>query len=58
MIDVTALPPNPGCYLFRNAEGHIIYIGKAKNLRKRAKSYFQKKEQDPKTGSLITVIDS
>jgi excinuclease ABC subunit C len=58
MIDVTALPPNPGCYLFRNAEGHIIYIGKAKNLRKRVNSYFQKKEQDPKTRSLITVIDS
>ena len=29
-----------GCYLFRNKEGNIIYIGKAKNLRKRVNSYF------------------
>ncbi len=58
MIDVQSLPPNPGCYLFRNNQKQIIYIGKAKNLRKRVKSYFQKKDQDPKTYSLITAIDS
>jgi excinuclease ABC subunit C len=58
MIDLTRLPLNPGCYLFRNTEKKIIYIGKAKNLRKRVKSYFQKKETDPKTHSLINSLDS
>jgi excinuclease ABC subunit C len=58
MIDLTSLPPNPGCYLFRDTEKRIIYVGKAKNLRKRVKSYFQKKEQDPKTRCLITTLDS
>lgn len=58
MIDLTSLPLNPGCYLFRDTEKRIIYVGKAKNLRKRVKSYFQKKEQDPKTRCLITTLDS
>jgi len=58
MIDLSRLPPNPGCYLFKNPEKKIIYIGKAKNLRKRVHTYFQKKEQDPKTRSLINALDS
>ncbi|MFA5102563.1 MAG: excinuclease ABC subunit UvrC [Candidatus Thermoplasmatota archaeon] len=58
MIDLRSLPANPGCYLFRDVQRTIIYIGKAKNLRKRIKSYFQKKETDPKTHSLLKVIDS
>ncbi len=39
-----ALPKNPGVYLFMDKDGKIIYIGKAKNLSNRIKSYFQKKE--------------
>ena len=35
------LPENPGVYLFRDDSGRIIYIGKAKNLRHRVRSYFQ-----------------
>ena len=58
MFDVTALPTNPGCYLFRDADKKIIYVGKAKNLRKRVKSYFQKKDVDPKTRCLIDSFDS
>jgi excinuclease ABC subunit C len=58
MIDLTSLPPNPGCYLFRDTEKRIIYVGKAKNLRKRVKSYFQKKEQNLKTRCLITTLES
>ncbi len=58
MINLGSLPLNPGCYLFRDADKKIIYIGKAKNLRKRVKSYFQKKEHDPKTLSLINSLDS
>lgn len=35
------LPPSPGVYMFKNAKGKIIYIGKAKNLRNRVRTYFQ-----------------
>lgn len=58
MFDVKSLPINPGCYLFRDADKKIIYIGKAKNLSKRVKSYFQHKSWDPKTQSLLRSIDS
>ncbi|MFA4960396.1 MAG: excinuclease ABC subunit UvrC [Candidatus Pacearchaeota archaeon] len=50
------LPRSPGCYLFKDSNGKIIYIGKAKNIRKRVASYFQKKEHDPKTFALISEI--
>jgi excinuclease ABC subunit C len=41
-----ALPAQPGCYLFRGAEGEILYIGKAKSLRSRVRSYFQEGSSD------------
>ncbi|MBU4269278.1 excinuclease ABC subunit UvrC [Candidatus Dependentiae bacterium] len=44
-------PSSPGIYIFKNIDNQIIYIGKAKNLKKRIKSYFQK-EQDLKSLSL------
>jgi len=50
------LPKSPGCYLFKNNDGIIIYIGKAKNLRKRVSSYFQKKDHDAKTLALVKEI--
>ncbi len=40
--DIPVLPQQPGCYLFVNAEGRVIYVGKAKNLRSRVRSYFGK----------------
>ena len=52
------IPDNPGCYLFRDSTNRIIYVGKAKNLRKRVKSYFQKNELDPKTEAMVQKIDS
>ncbi len=58
MIDLTTLPPDPGCYLFSDAAGTVIYIGKAKNLKKRVTSYFQKTDHDPKTKNLIARIAS
>ncbi len=58
MFDVTEFPETPGCYLFRDAAQKIIYVGKAKNLKKRLKSYLQKRQIDPKTTSLIRHIDS
>lgn len=58
MFDIATFPTTPGCYLFQDVTKKIIYIGKAKNLRKRIQSYFQKKQIDPKTGSLIRNIAS
>jgi len=43
---ISKTPNNPGCYLFRNKEGLIIYVGKAQNLRKRVSSYFQNSQDN------------
>jgi len=58
MIDLLAIPHSPGCYLYSDAAGTIIYVGKAKDLRKRVTSYFQKKDHDIKTRNLVALIDS
>lgn len=41
-----SLPQKPGCYLYRNAEGEVLYVGKAKSLRSRVRSYFQDGSSD------------
>ena len=54
---VAQLPTQPGVYLFRDAAGTILYVGKAVSLRNRVKSYFlDSKLQDAKTGSLVREI--
>ncbi|MFA4859588.1 excinuclease ABC subunit UvrC [Methanoregula sp.] len=58
MFDTATLPASPGCYQFLDREGTIIYVGKAKNLKKRVGSYFQKKDHDPKTRKLVESIVS
>ncbi|MCX6741235.1 MAG: excinuclease ABC subunit UvrC, partial [Candidatus Parcubacteria bacterium] len=50
------LPNQPGCYLMKNKSGEIIYIGKAKNLKKRVSSYFRKNHEDFKTNELVGKI--
>jgi excinuclease ABC subunit C len=52
---IRTLPVQPGVYLYKNAEGEVIYVGKAKNLRARVRSYFQEgvSEANAKTGSLL-----
>jgi excinuclease ABC subunit C len=52
---IRTIPLNPGVYLYKNAEGEVIYVGKAKNLRARVRSYFQEGvgEANAKTGSLL-----
>ena len=51
---IRTLPTGPGCYLYKNAEGTVIYVGKAKNLRARVRSYFLAANQaHAKTGSLM-----
>ena len=44
-----ALPAKPGVYIFRGADGRVLYIGKAKSLRPRVRSYFQKGSHDGRT---------
>jgi excinuclease ABC subunit C len=52
-----SLPLQPGVYLFRDAGGAILYVGKARSLRSRVKSYFLESSwQDAKTGSLVREI--
>src|SRR5579859_5482748 len=52
---IRTIPLRPGVYLYKNAEGEVIYVGKAKNLRTRVRSYFQEGvgEANAKTGSLL-----
>ncbi|ANK59687.1 excinuclease ABC subunit UvrC [Loigolactobacillus backii] len=49
------LPPLPGCYLMKDEDGHIIYVGKAKNLKNRVRSYF-KSSHEGKTARLVETI--
>jgi excinuclease ABC subunit C len=58
MIDLKKIPENPGCYFYKDVSGKIIYIGKAKNLKKRVSSYFKKDDFDSKTKALIENISS
>src|SRR6516225_1393830 len=51
---IRVLPTQPGVYLYKNAEGEVIYVGKAKNLRSRVRSYLLEASQaNAKTGSLM-----
>jgi excinuclease ABC subunit C len=52
-IDLATLPTSPGIYLFKDAQGTPLYIGKAKNIRIRVRSYFKKYTTDWKIESLI-----
>ncbi|GFZ40508.1 excinuclease ABC subunit UvrC [Bacteroides nordii] len=53
---VSNLPERPGIYQYLNAEGTIIYVGKAKNLKRRVYSYFSKDHEPGKTRVLVSKI--
>ncbi|MEK7500244.1 MAG: excinuclease ABC subunit UvrC, partial [Patescibacteria group bacterium] len=54
---ITSLPSTPGIYIYKNAKGDVLYVGKAKNLRSRVRSYFTKSaELGPLKEKLITLI--
>ena len=53
---VLNLPTGPGIYQYLNKEGTIIYVGKAKNLKRRVYSYFSKEHQSAKTRILVSKI--
>jgi len=51
---IRSIPASPGVYLYKNAEGEVIYVGKAKSLRHRVSSYFHEgRVADAKTGTLL-----
>jgi len=50
------IPHKPGCYLYKDKKGEVIYVGKAKDLFKRVSSYFNKQALDPKTQQLVNKI--
>ncbi len=53
---VSNLPETPGIYQYMNAEGTIIYVGKAKNLKRRVSSYFNREHPNGKTRILVSKI--
>ena len=55
-LKIAMLPDSPGCYLMKHG-GEIIYVGKAKNLKNRVRSYFMQKEHTPKVEAMIAKIE-
>lgn len=53
---LVTIPQDPGCYQYFDSKGTIIYVGKAKNLRKRVSSYFKNDIEDTKTRLLVRAI--
>ena len=51
---VLNLPDSPGIYQYLNSEGTIIYVGKAKNLKRRVSSYFNREHPNGKTRLLVS----
>ena len=54
---IKLVPEQPGCYLYYDKEGEIIYVGKAKNLKRRVYSYFHKQHDNVKTTVLVSQIE-
>lgn len=55
-IKLDSLPGNPGIYQFKDKAGRVIYVGKAKNLRNRVRSYFMSKPVGPRLTKMISLI--
>ena len=53
---ISVMPSTPGVYQYFNADGKIIYVGKAKNLKRRVSSYFNKVHDSAKTNILVNNI--
>lgn len=55
-IIIKSIPGQPGCYKYYNAANELLYVGKAKNIRKRVSSYFNKTVDNYKTRKLVSLI--
>jgi excinuclease ABC subunit C len=53
---LSVIPEDPGCYMYLNDSGTIIYVGKAKNLKRRVSSYFNKTHENSKTKIMVRKI--
>lgn len=53
---ISILPDTPGCYLYYDAAGTVIYVGKAKNLKRRVSSYFNRTHDSVRTNLLVHAI--
>lgn len=57
-FDAGDYPASPGCYIMKDAENHILYIGKSKNLRSRLRSYFSRTHSHQRIRQLVGEISS
>ena len=57
-LQIQTLPDSPGVYQYYDKDGKILYVGKAKNLKKRVQSYFTKSHDNYKTKVLVKKIVS
>ena len=55
---LAVVPNKPGCYMFLDKEGTVIYVGKAKDLKRRVSSYFNKNHDNVKTRVLVKNISN